>query len=185
MRSAGGLVTPAAARIESRWAAGLALGAAAGWPTAQRDQPGSAQPHARERRTLQPSHALFCSGRATAVLATAVRTAAFLRSRTAPKAWASSNPRTLRAERITYYIIVVEVHDSARKHGVADPDIHHAIDHALAIEDAGDDPDRWLVIGPDRAGNLLEIVVLITVENTQLAIHAMAMRTTYRRLLEP
>jgi hypothetical protein len=26
----------------------------------------------------------------------------------------------------------VEIHDSARKHGVADEDIHHAIDHALA-----------------------------------------------------
>jgi hypothetical protein len=42
----------------------------------------------------------------------------------------------------------VEIHDSARKHGVVDKDIHHAIDHALAIEDAGEDPDRWLVIGP-------------------------------------
>jgi hypothetical protein len=39
------------------------------------------------------------------------------------------------------------IHDSARKHGVVDEDIHHAIVHALAIEDAGEDPDRWLVIG--------------------------------------
>jgi hypothetical protein len=38
----------------------------------------------------------------------------------------------------------VEIHDSARKHGVVDEDIHHAIDHALAIEDAGEDLDRWL-----------------------------------------
>lgn len=79
----------------------------------------------------------------------------------------------------------MEVHDSARKHGVADEDIHHAIDHALAIEDAGEDPDRWLVIGPDRAGNLLEVVVLVTIEATQLAIHAMAMRPKYGRLLRP
>jgi len=80
---------------------------------------------------------------------------------------------------------VVEVHDSARKHGVADEDIHHSIDHALIIEDAGEDPDRWLVIGPDRAGNLLEVVVLMTVEATQLAIHAMPMRARFSRLLEP
>jgi uncharacterized DUF497 family protein len=79
----------------------------------------------------------------------------------------------------------VEVHDSARKHGVVDEDIHHAIGHALAIEDAGEDPDRWLVIGPDRAGNLLEVVVITTVEDTQLAIHAMAMRANYGRLLDP
>lgn len=77
----------------------------------------------------------------------------------------------------------MEVHDSARKHGVADEDIQHAIDHALAIEDAGEDPDRWLVIGPDRAGNLLEVVVLITVEATQLVIHAMPLRPKFNRLL--
>ncbi len=77
----------------------------------------------------------------------------------------------------------MEVGDSARKHGVADTDIIHATDHAIALEDAGEDPDRWLVIGPDRAGNLLEVVVMITMEGTQLAIHAMAMRPQYRRLL--
>ncbi len=80
---------------------------------------------------------------------------------------------------------VVEIHPSARKHGVADEDIRHAIDHALAIEDAGEDPDRWLVIGPDRAANLLEVVVLVTVEDVQLAIHAMRMRAQFRRLIEP
>jgi uncharacterized DUF497 family protein len=78
----------------------------------------------------------------------------------------------------------VEIHESARKHGVAGDDIHHAIDHALLIEDAGEEPDRWLVIGPDRAGNLLEVVVLTSPE-IQLAIHAMAMRPKYRRLLDP
>jgi hypothetical protein len=79
----------------------------------------------------------------------------------------------------------VEIHDSARKHGVAEQDILHAIDHALAIEDAGEDPDRWLLIGPDSAGNLLEVVVLITAEGTQIVIHAMRMRDKYARLLEP
>ena len=74
-------------------------------------------------------------------------------------------------------------HPSARKHGVAEQDTLHAIDHALAIEDAVEDPDRWLVLGPDRAGNLLEVVVLMTVESTQLAIHAMAMRPKFNRLL--
>jgi len=78
----------------------------------------------------------------------------------------------------------MEVHESARKHGV-DEDIYHAIDHALAIEDAGEDPDRWLVIGPYRAGNLLEVVVVMTVEATQLAIHAMTMRPKFTRLLNP
>jgi uncharacterized DUF497 family protein len=78
----------------------------------------------------------------------------------------------------------VGIHSSARNHGVADEDIRHATDHVLAIEDAGKDPDRWLVIGPDRAGNLLEVVVLVTTEGAQLAIHAMRMRAKYRRLIE-
>ena len=77
----------------------------------------------------------------------------------------------------------MEIHGSARKHGVADQDILHAIDHALALEDAGEDPDRWLLIGSDTAGNLLEVVIMITAEGTQLVIHAMPMRDQYRRLL--
>ncbi len=85
----------------------------------------------------------------------------------------------------SYYNNVVEIHDSARRHRVADEDIFHAIDHALAIEDAGEDPDRWLIIGPDTAANLLEVIVIITAEGNQIAIHAMPMREKYARLLEP
>lgn len=79
----------------------------------------------------------------------------------------------------------MEIHGSARKHGIADEDILHALDHALAIEDIGEDPDRWLVLGPDRAANMLEVVVLITSDGGRLAIHAMPMRPTYERLLRP
>lgn len=77
----------------------------------------------------------------------------------------------------------MEVHGSARKHGVADEDTLHAIDHALAFEDAGEDPDRWLLIGPGRADNLLEVIAMITVEGSQIATHAMPMRDKYKRLL--
>jgi hypothetical protein len=101
-------------------------------------------------------------------------------------------PQTAAVERVlhslstlSYYNKRVEIHGSARKHGVADEDILHAVDHELAIEHAGEDPDRWLVIGPDTAGNLLEVVIVTTVEDRQLVIHAMPMRAKYRRLLEP
>ena len=67
---------------------------------------------------------------------------------------------------------------------MADDDILHAVDHAAAVEDAGDDPERWLVIGRDKAGNLLEVVVMLTAEGNTIAIHAMPMRAKYRRLLE-
>ena len=60
----------------------------------------------------------------------------------------------------------------------------HAIDHPLVVDDLGEDPDRWLVIGPDRSTNLLELVVLATAERDELIIHAMPLRAVYRKLLE-
>jgi hypothetical protein len=79
----------------------------------------------------------------------------------------------------------VEIHRSARRHSIADADMLHAIDCSLAVEDVGEDPDRWLVIGPDTAGNLLELVVLVTSEGDEIIIHAMPLRPVYRRLLDP
>ena len=78
----------------------------------------------------------------------------------------------------------MEIHPAARRHHIDDADMLHAIGNAIAVEDLGDDPDRWLVIGPDRAANLLEIIVLVTAEGDELIIHAMRLRDIYRRLLE-
>jgi hypothetical protein len=80
---------------------------------------------------------------------------------------------------------MLRVLPAARRHGVGDEDIAHAVSQSLAVEDAGEDPDRWLVIGADRAGNLLEVVVMVNAEGEQFVIHAMPMRRKYRRLLEP
>jgi hypothetical protein len=55
----------------------------------------------------------------------------------------------------------------------------------VVVDDIGEDPDRWLVIGPDRAANLLEVVVLVTSEGDEVIIHAMPFRSVYRKLLEP
>ena len=79
----------------------------------------------------------------------------------------------------------MEIHSSARRHGIADDDILHAIDHPVVIDDLGEDPDRWLVIGPDRAANLIETVVLLTAEGNELIIHAVPLRAIYRKLLKP
>lgn len=81
----------------------------------------------------------------------------------------------------------VEVHWSARTHGVADEDVVHAADRFLVaypLDDGDQDgPRRELRLGPDRAGNLLEIVVLLLDDRDELVIHAMRMRPTYRDLL--
>ena len=79
----------------------------------------------------------------------------------------------------------MEIHPAARRHGVADDDMLHAVEHSMVVDDVGEDPDRWLVIGPDRAANLLEVIVLITTEGEELIIHAMPLRAVYRRLLDP
>ena len=76
----------------------------------------------------------------------------------------------------------MEIHRSARN-GVGDADIIHAIGHVL-VEDAGEGTDRLLVIGSDRAGNLLEVVVLTTSEGRGLVINAMPMRARFARLIE-
>ena len=78
----------------------------------------------------------------------------------------------------------MEIHPSARRHAVGDEDMLHAVDFAMAIEDLGEDPDRWLVVGPDRSANLLEVVVLMTHDGDQIIIHAMPLRSIYRRLLD-
>lgn len=79
----------------------------------------------------------------------------------------------------------MEIHSSARRHNIADDDILHAIDHSLVVDDLGEEPDRWLIIGPDRAANLLEVIVLITAEGDELIIHALPMRAIFGKLLNP
>jgi hypothetical protein len=55
----------------------------------------------------------------------------------------------------------------------------------MVVDQVAEDPDRWLVIGPDRAANLLELVVLVSAEGDEMVIHAMPLRPVYRRLLDP
>ena len=43
---------------------------------------------------------------------------------------------------------------SARKHGISDDDMRHAIYNGL------EDDELYMLFGPDRAGNLLEVGVV-------------------------
>ena len=77
----------------------------------------------------------------------------------------------------------MEIADSARKHGVADADIRHAVQQALrAVRQGG---DRVLFIGPAGNGALLEVVVLDATDEREpaVAIHAMPLRRTFREHL--
>lgn len=79
-------------------------------------------------------------------------------------------------------LLRVQIHPSARRHGVRDEDINHAHRQAVAWVELGEHPPRYLVVGPDRSGNLLEVVVIL-VDAGVLAIHAMPLRPSTQREL--
>ncbi|WP_445183454.1 hypothetical protein ACTXG6_33970 [Pseudonocardia sp. Cha107L01] len=67
----------------------------------------------------------------------------------------------------------MDIADSARKHGVADDDMRHAVAQSMRVVRQGS-ADRVLVIGPDRVGALLELVVLDP-DTEPVIIHAMVL----------
>ncbi|MPZ66987.1 MAG: hypothetical protein GEU83_16235 [Pseudonocardiaceae bacterium] len=76
----------------------------------------------------------------------------------------------------------MEVLRSAFRHGSLTADIHHALRNSLVVDEIGEDPTRYLVLGSDRAGRLLELVVMDRPQGPAV-IHAMGMRPKYQRLL--
>lgn len=83
----------------------------------------------------------------------------------------------------------MRLHDSARKHfrrdGLTIAGVVHAAQHVAyrAPLDDEDDPRRWLLLGLDDNGRLLELVILIFDSGEELLIHAMKARPQYIELL--
>jgi len=66
----------------------------------------------------------------------------------------------------------VEIGPSARRHGIPDQDIIHAWDNAVRIVEYEYNGDqRLLIIGPDRSGEMLELVAVPADTPTRI-IHA-------------
>jgi len=76
---------------------------------------------------------------------------------------------------------MIRIHSAARKHGISDADINHAVKHAMSIEES----DDWtrLYIGPGRNATLLEVVTVRRGRRFEMAIHAMKMRPKSRCIL--
>jgi hypothetical protein len=78
-----------------------------------------------------------------------------------------------------------DLHQSARKHfrrdRLDDAAVLYAAAHVLNSRplDDEDDPRRWLMIGTDPAGRLLELITLIYDDGYELIIHAMRARPQY------
>lgn len=70
----------------------------------------------------------------------------------------------------------MQITDSARKHGIADADILHAVANPFRIiEQEYDGEIRTLVIGADHSARLLEIVIV----DTDRIIHADVLRPKF------
>ena len=74
----------------------------------------------------------------------------------------------------------MEIFRSAYRHGLSDGEIHHAWAHALGFYaiDIEHEPAKSLCIGPDTAGNLVEILYL-QFEDGHVIIHAMPLRPKF------
>jgi len=79
------------------------------------------------------------------------------------------------------YCLDVRIGEPARKHGVPDHDILHAIRYAIRRRYMGE--DLTMLIGPASNGALLEVGVLDLEGEDPVAIHAMALRPKFYRFL--
>jgi hypothetical protein len=75
-----------------------------------------------------------------------------------------------------------EIARSARRHGVSDEAIRHALTNAVRLIDTD---DGLFVIGADRSGQLLELVARATEDGELLVFHAMLLRPASARRYLP
>ena len=79
---------------------------------------------------------------------------------------------------MTTIVVGVEILASARRHGISDDDIRHAVENSVAGGHGVDENDLMMLVGPDQSGNILEIGIVVT-DDIEYAIHAMRARTQY------
>ncbi len=79
-----------------------------------------------------------------------------------------------------------QIHESALKHGVSELDIHHVCANSSDILELDQESYeiKILIIGPDSAGNLLEVIGLEINNQSLLIIHAMKIRKSMMNLFE-
>ena len=79
-----------------------------------------------------------------------------------------------------------EIHETALKHEVSELDIRHACSNSSDIFELDQESYeiKILIIGPDSAGNLLEVIGLEIDNQSLLIIHAMKIRKSVMHLLE-
>jgi len=77
------------------------------------------------------------------------------------------------------YLEKAVIAPSARKHGIQDKEMHHALRHHWDVT-SSQDPEVLMYVGPSTTGELLEIGVVID-PDYPMVIHAMTARPKYLR----
>ena len=76
---------------------------------------------------------------------------------------------------ITVLLVELEIRPSALKHGISSESIAHAVTYALYADDdfQETDPPKVLLLGPDPAGNVLEVIGRYASAEVFVIFHAM------------
>lgn len=67
----------------------------------------------------------------------------------------------------------MKITESARRHGVGDEAIRHAVANAIRLIDTD---DGLFLVGADTTGRLLELLVRLTKDGDLIVFHAMPLR---------
>lgn len=79
---------------------------------------------------------------------------------------------------------IIEFNDAAFKHGVTEANICHAMWHPIHEQLLESYVNKWLIIGYDTAGNLIEVVYNIIDDDSVNVFHAMPCRKKYIQQLK-
>ena len=75
--------------------------------------------------------------------------------------------------------VIIEYNESAFRHNISREDIRHALKTKVYAAAMDGFPEKYAVIGFDRAGNPLEIIYNPVNDNTINIFHAMKLRKSF------
>ena len=79
--------------------------------------------------------------------------------------------------------MVLRCRSSAFKHGLSAGSIEHAVEFWLLRRDEVNGTENTLFLGPDHAGNIIEILARPVGDDVLIVFHAMPARTQFLALL--
>jgi hypothetical protein len=79
--------------------------------------------------------------------------------------------------------VIVEFNEAAFRHGISREDILCALKTKIRAGAVGELPEKYAVIGFDRAGNPLELMYNPVDDNTISVFHAMRARKSFIKML--